>query len=174
MGPLLRQPSGRVAGADCALDDPLDRESDRDCAEHPAIDSGRPTHYARGMPSIRLGTALIFVKDLKRMTDFYHEALGLPVIAAPMAPGWVEFDAGAVRLALHAIPPRIARQIEITNPPRAREETPIKLLFEVDDLGEVRHRLVHYGATMFEPKTSGVCDGLDPEGNVFSLIPRAE
>jgi predicted enzyme related to lactoylglutathione lyase len=126
------------------------------------------------MPSIRLGTALIFVKDLKRMTDFYHEALGLPAIAAPMAPGWVEFDAGAVRLALHAIPPRIARQIEITNPPRAREETPIKLLFEVDDLDEARQRLVHYGATMFEPRTTGVCDGLDPEGNVFSLVPRPQ
>jgi predicted enzyme related to lactoylglutathione lyase len=66
-----------------------------------------------------------------------------------------------------------ARQIEITNPPRAREETPIKLLFEVDDLDEVRQRLVFYGATMFEPRTTGVCDGLDPEGNVFSLVPRA-
>jgi hypothetical protein len=41
----------------------------------------------------------------------------------------------------------------------------------VDDLDEVRRRLVHYGATMFEPRTSGVCDGLDPEGNVFSLVP---
>jgi predicted enzyme related to lactoylglutathione lyase len=124
------------------------------------------------MASIRLGTVLIFAKDMQRLADFYHEALGLPVIAAPMAPGWIEFDAGGVRLALHAISPRIARQIEITNPPRAREETPIKLLFEVDALNEVRRRLVQHGATMFEPKSSGVCDGLDPEGNVFSLVPR--
>jgi predicted enzyme related to lactoylglutathione lyase len=123
------------------------------------------------MPSVRLSTAVVFAKDMQRMAEFYHDALGLPLVAAPMAPGWLEFDAGAVRLALHALPPRTARQIEITHPPRAREETPIKLLFEVDDLDEVRRRLVHYGATMFEPKTSGVCDGLDPEGNVFSLIP---
>jgi catechol 2,3-dioxygenase-like lactoylglutathione lyase family enzyme len=123
------------------------------------------------MPSIRLGTAVLFAKDIQRMADFYHEGLGLPVVAAPMAPGWIEFDAGAVRLALHAIPPRDARKIEITNPPRAREETPIKLLFEVDDMNEVRRRLVSYGATMFEQKSSGVCDGLDPEGNVFSLVP---
>jgi predicted enzyme related to lactoylglutathione lyase len=124
------------------------------------------------MASIRMATVVIFAKDMKRMADFYHEALGLPVIAAPMAPGWIEFDAGGVRLALHAIPPRVARQIEITTPPRAREETPIKLLFEVDDLDEVRRRLVQHGATMFEPKTNGVCDGLDLEGNVFSLVPR--
>jgi catechol 2,3-dioxygenase-like lactoylglutathione lyase family enzyme len=122
------------------------------------------------MPSIRLGAAVVFAKDMPRLAEFYHEALGLPVIAAPMAPGWIEFDAGGVRLALHAIPPRIARQIEITTPPRAREETPIKLMFEVDDLEEVRRRLVRYGATMFEPRSTGVCDGLDPEGNVFSLV----
>jgi len=123
------------------------------------------------MPSIRLGIAVVFAKDMQRMSEFYHEALGLPLVDAPMAPGWLELDAGSVRLALHALAPRVARQIEITNPPRAREESPIKLLFEVEDLDEVRRRLVQYGATMFEPRSTGVCDGLDPEGNVFSLIP---
>jgi predicted enzyme related to lactoylglutathione lyase len=123
------------------------------------------------MASIRLGTAVLFAKDMQRMAEFYHEALGLPLIAAPMAPGWLEFDAGSVRLALHALAPRVARQIEITSPPRAREESPLKLLFEVDDIDAARRRLVQYGATMFEPRSTGVCDGLDPEGNVFSLIP---
>lgn len=123
------------------------------------------------MASIRLATAIVFAKDMQRMVEFYHEALGLPLIDAPMAPGWVELDAGTVRLALHAIPPRVARTIDITNPPRAREESPMKLVFEMDDLDAARRRLVQYGATMFEPRNSGVCDGLDPEGNVFSLIP---
>jgi catechol 2,3-dioxygenase-like lactoylglutathione lyase family enzyme len=122
------------------------------------------------MPSIRLGAAIIFAKDMQRLAEFYHEALGLPVIDAPTAPGWLELDAGGVRLALHAIAPRTARQIEITHPPRAREESPLKLVFEVDDLEAMRRRLVHHGATMFEPKSSGVCDGLDPEGNIFSLV----
>lgn len=123
------------------------------------------------MSNVRLGTAVLFAKDLQRMAEFYQDALGLPEIPGASGPGWVELDAGGVRLALHAIPPRIARKIEITQPPRAREETPFKLLFEVDDLYAVRRRLVQFGATMFEPKNSGVCDGLDPEGNVFSLVP---
>ena len=69
------------------------------------------------MPSIRLGAVILFAKDLQRLAEFYNEALGLPVIDAPTAPGWLELDAGGVRLALHSIPPRLARQIEITHPP---------------------------------------------------------
>jgi predicted enzyme related to lactoylglutathione lyase len=126
------------------------------------------------MSSIRLGTTILFVKDLQRLAEFYHEGLGLPVIDAPMAPGWLEFDAGGVRLALHSLPPRLARQLEITNPPRAREEAPLKLVFEVDDLDAARRRLVQHGATMFEPRSTGVCDGLDPEGNVFSLVEQLD
>lgn len=122
------------------------------------------------MPALRLATAIVLAKDMERMVEFYHVALGLPLIDAPMAPGWIELDAGGVRLALHALPPREARKIEITNPPRAREESPMKLVFEVDDIDSTRRRLVQSGATMFEPKAFGVCDGLDPEGNVFSLL----
>lgn len=125
----------------------------------------------RLMHSLRLCRAIIFAKDMKRMTDFYHDALGLPVVANQ--PGWVEFDAGGVHLALHDIPPRIAKQTIITTPPRAREETPIKLVFEVDDLDAARRHLAARGATMFEPRSWGSCDGLDPEGNVFQLVAAA-
>jgi catechol 2,3-dioxygenase-like lactoylglutathione lyase family enzyme len=125
------------------------------------------------MPSLALSTVMIFAKDLKKMADFYHDALGLPLIPGPLAPGWIEFDAGGVRLALHALAPRAAKQIEITTPPRAREETPLKLVFEVHDLAATRRRLMARGATMFEPRSWGACDGLDPEGNVFQLIEPA-
>ena len=123
----------------------------------------------------RLHLALLFAKDMKKMADFYHDALGLPYLSAPTDPGWIEFDAGGTRLALHAIPPRISRQINITTPPRAREETPIKLVFEVDDVDGMRRHLNARGATMFEARVLGggrgqSCDGLDPEGNVFQLV----
>ena len=59
------------------------------------------------MPSIRLGTAIVFAKDISRLAEFYADGLGLPVIDAPMAPGWIEFDAGGVRLArITASPPK--------------------------------------------------------------------
>jgi len=118
---------------------------------------------------------ILFAKDMKRMTDFYHEALGLPLVSSPADPSWVELDAGGSLLSLHAIPPRKAREINITTPPRAREETPIKLVFAVDDVASLRRRLGTRGGTMFEPRAAGSdplgsCDGLDPEGNVFQIV----
>ena len=109
------------------------------------------------------------------MLEFYQEALGLPLLSDPSDPGWAELDAGGSVLALHTIPPRIARDISITSPPRAREETPFKLVFAVDDVAALRRRLSARGGTMFEPKPGGggapcSCDGLDPEGNVFQIV----
>lgn len=127
------------------------------------------------MPVPKLLRAIVFAKDVKRLADFYHEAFGLPLAAQPTEPGWVELDAGGTRLAVHAVPPRVAREINITWPPRAREETPIKLVFEVEDLDAMRRQLSSRGATMFEPRTGAgfqveACDGLDPEGNVFRIV----
>ena len=103
------------------------------------------------------------------MTAFYRNALGLLFLAAESAEGWAVFDAGGLKLALHAIPPAIAANIEIADPPDARGETPIKLFFKCDDLDTARAHLLSHGAVMFEPKY-GRCDGLDPEGNVFSIV----
>ena len=53
--------------------------------------------------------------------------------------------------------------------PRAREDTPIKLVFAVADVDAERSRLVRQGVKMFPANTWGTCDGLDPEGNVFQI-----
>lgn len=111
---------------------------------------------------------MIFVKDLDRMTRFYRDAIGL----APRTPSddWVELDAGGATLALHAIPAELARGITIADPPVAREETPMKLVFEVADLDAARRHLISHGAVMFDVRPWGACDGLDPEGNVFQIV----
>ena len=83
---------------------------------------------------MRLQLAMIYVKDLPRMAGFYGDTLGLKLIEATRTESWVEFDAGGVVLALHAIPSHIADQIEITSPPLVREETPLKLVFAVTDM----------------------------------------
>ncbi len=120
---------------------------------------------------MRLQRVIVFVKDLPRMTAFYVDGVGLRVVPGSAADGWVELDAGGATLALHAIPAAIAARITIGDPPAAREDTPIKLVFAVDDLDAARARLAAHGAVMSEPRSWPACDGVDPEGNVFQIVP---
>ena len=116
----------------------------------------------------RLNRAMIFVKDLDRMANFYALGFGLKPVEGTRTESWAEFEAGGSRLALHAIPSHIEAAIDIQDPPRAREENAIKLIFEVDDLSSAKARLQSQGATFIE-RPWGAWDGLDPEGNVFQI-----
>ena len=121
---------------------------------------------------MKLRRTILFAKDMDRMTAFYRDGLGLREIPETRQDGWIEFDAGGVLLALHAIPAHIAENIAIATPPEARAEIPIKLVFEAADVMVARAHLISHGAVMFEPRARGGCDGLDPEGNVFQIGPR--
>jgi len=116
--------------------------------------------------------AILFVVDLERMLAFYRDGLDLPVLPGTRQDGWVELDAGGTVLGLHAVPEEVASRIEITNPPAAREESPMKLVFEVDDVEASRTHLLGHGAVMHGTRPWGGCDGLDPEGNVFQIVTR--
>ena len=117
---------------------------------------------------MKMRGAMVYVKDLPRMRTFYSEMLGVKPINETWTETWTEFDAGGVRFSLHAIPADIAREIEITSPPRARGQNPVKLIFEVEDVDAQRGRLEQLGASMVQ-RTWGDWDGIDPEGNVFGI-----
>ena len=119
---------------------------------------------------MKLQTALIFAKDMPRMTAFYRDGLGLAILPERSSEGWVVFDAGGTLLALHAIPADIARTIEITDPPEPRSQTPIKLLFQTPDLDAVCARLQRLGGTLLPQRRPGSRDAADPEGNILQLL----
>jgi catechol-2,3-dioxygenase len=121
---------------------------------------------------MKLQTVLIFAKDLPRMTAFYQDGLGLPNVPERSSEGWVVLDAGGTFIALHAIPPHIARDIAIADPPDPRENTPIKLIFETADLEGDCPRLQRLGAQLLPARRSGSRDVADPEGNIFQLHAR--
>jgi catechol 2,3-dioxygenase-like lactoylglutathione lyase family enzyme len=118
---------------------------------------------------MRLGRAILFVKDFDRLLAFYCNTLGLRVLTRQETPGWVELDAGGTALALHAVPSEIARDIAISSPPRTREESPTKLVFVVPNVESERARPVSLGVPMSDVRSWGACDGVDPEGNVFQI-----
>lgn len=115
---------------------------------------------------MRLLRALIYVSDLERMTAFYRDTLGLKPITETRMDSYVEFDAGAATFALHAIP--IGQRCELSSPPRPRENNPVKLSFEVENLASERKRLESLGVTVLQ-RPWGACDGIDPEGNIFGI-----
>ncbi len=122
---------------------------------------------------MRLNRAIIFVKDLNRMAEFYGQALGLKPVAETRMENWVEFEAGAAKFALHAIPSEIADQIQISSPPQPREQNPVKLSFEVADVAYECQRLESLGVTVVQ-RPWGTYDAIDPEGNVFGIYAAIE
>jgi catechol 2,3-dioxygenase-like lactoylglutathione lyase family enzyme len=76
---------------------------------------------------MRLDGAMLFVKDLDRMTAFYRDVLGLEPIDETRLEDWVEFRGEGVRFSLHRIPSAIATVIRIDSPPRPREQSSARL-----------------------------------------------
>ena len=120
--------------------------------------------------------AVLFVKDVARMRAFYEAVVGLSVTEA--APTWARLGTGAFELVVHGIPPHIDATFESSSPPERREEAAIKLVFPVADIAIARATAALLGGEMNPPDcewqlgSQRVCDGVDPEGNVFQV--RAE
>ena len=72
-------------------------------------------------------------------------------------------------------PKRFAETIDIVTPPEPREDTPIKLVFGVKDIAYARDRAADLGGALkalereWDFEGVKVCDGHDPEGNIFQL-----
>ena len=106
------------------------------------------------------------------MKDFYEQMLGAQPVNTEWIDSWALFDVGGARFALHAIPAEIARNIEISSPPKARETSPVKLIFAVDDVPAERSRLEAMGITLLQrpwQNAAEECEGIDPEGNIFQI-----
>ncbi len=117
---------------------------------------------------MRLDGAILFVKDLDRMTAFYCDVLGLQLVEETRREDWVEFTGGGVGLSLHAISSAIATEIRIESPPRPREESPTKLTFTVLDVDTTLERIEQMGLPLLRRSWGGI-EAVDPEGNVFAV-----
>ena len=94
---------------------------------------------------MHLDGAMLFVKDLDRMTAFYRDILQLQPVEDRRLDNWVEFKGDGARFSLHAIPPAIAASIHIDSPPRPREQGGIKLTFIVRDVHSTLERITAMG-----------------------------
>lgn len=113
--------------------------------------------------------AVIFAKDVAAVARFYEGAVPMTILAEE--DGAVRLENDSIQLVIHALPKAVASQIEISVPPRLREQSAIKPVFAVDSLERVRGIVSALGGGM-NPASSAfawagfrACDGHDPEGN---------
>jgi predicted enzyme related to lactoylglutathione lyase len=117
--------------------------------------------------------AVIYAKDYRALASFYEHVAGMTQREADEE--YVLLEVPSFQLVILQIPERIAAAITIEKPPRKRENTPIKLIFNVSSIANARQTAKGLGGELNgsdkEWKFHGVkrCDGVDPEGNVFQL-----
>jgi predicted enzyme related to lactoylglutathione lyase len=112
---------------------------------------------------------ILYVQDMDAQVSFYCDLLGLTV-REPLDRGdwtgvhWVELETGSCTLALHVGGQR-----------RLGADAP-KIVFRVLDVPAARRQLVQRGVPMGEIRSPApgvqVADGVDPEGNRFSIESR--
>jgi predicted enzyme related to lactoylglutathione lyase len=118
-------------------------------------------------------TAVLFVKDLAKVTAFYRGVLDTPVVYSD------EYHAvlrcGTFALDLHQIPAQVAQGIHIDTPPQRREQAAIKLSFPIASIARARKAAAERGGQLDAGPPAWVidqqkiCMGHDPEGNVFQV-----
>jgi predicted enzyme related to lactoylglutathione lyase len=117
--------------------------------------------------------AVIYVKDLLQTSLFYQHTLNFLIVQ--QEPDFVGLKRGNFELIMVKMPEEIASEIEISSPPVLREDTPIKLIFQVEDLDAARDYANRYGGYInarekeWRFQNFQVCDGYDPEGNILQL-----
>jgi predicted enzyme related to lactoylglutathione lyase len=123
------------------------------------------------MPGSAKAGALIYAKNLERVSTFYQQLLGMKLLTADAQHHVIEsLD---MQLIIHAIPPHIAASFDITTPPLPREEQAIKLFFTIASLAMAADVAASLGGALFGQEYARrgftVRNGFDPEGNIFHV-----
>lgn len=119
--------------------------------------------------NIKLDSIILYVQNISLLKNFYVENFNLKIIEEDAI--WVLMNAGAVNIGLHKIGDQYLKKIEAGH--QCHNNT--KLVFEVDtDIETARNELLSKKVEMralktFENYDFWLCDGTDPEGNVFQL-----
>jgi predicted enzyme related to lactoylglutathione lyase len=117
--------------------------------------------------------AILYAKDFGRLVEFYASVAGIE--PQGVEKGFATFGSGPAQFVIVRIPKRIADTIDIDTPPQPREDAALKLVFAVEDIAHARDRAAELGGAInamereWEFEGAGVCDGHDPEGNIFQL-----
>jgi predicted enzyme related to lactoylglutathione lyase len=118
--------------------------------------------------------AVLFTINVARLATFYEHVIGMERRAAH--DDHVVLEQGVFRLTVHGIPAQYAKGITIATPPAVRESSALKLSFRVTSIVDARETAARFGGCIYEPDrewrdhAKTLCDGWDPDGNVFQVF----
>lgn len=110
---------------------------------------------------LQLRRIVLYTAQMEAMRRFYAEVIGLKPLPGA-EPGWIEYDAGACRIALHAGKPVLGKR-------------PPSIVFFAADVAAARATLVRRGARLGKvtpARDFEMCGGKDPDGNPFGISSR--
>jgi predicted enzyme related to lactoylglutathione lyase len=126
--------------------------------------------------SCKLGITIIYVRDIKKMTEFYTQALGLTIIKEQTSDTFVALAAGGTWIALADVAgPWVSRKLNLLP---AKRETPIasisiELSFGVEDVDATWREWQARGVqTLTAPQDfpfGRAFDAQDPEGHLLNI-----
>ena len=107
---------------------------------------------------------MLFVHDVPKVAMFYRDVLGLQPVGT-ITDQWGELQAGSCTVALH----------HAAQPLSERGHPSAKIVFGVKDVPAGRTLLESRGVKMGKISSFegiDICDGKDPEGNLFQISSR--
>ncbi len=116
------------------------------------------------MIRLEVRRVIVFTTNFAGMCDFYRDVIGLEI--REEEDGWADFDAGPIRLAIHA---------GRGGGSGGDDAGPHKVTFFAADVEAVRAELIARGAKMgklIRFDDTVICDGHDPDGNRFQVSNR--
>lgn len=119
--------------------------------------------------NVKFDTLILYVQNIPLIKKFYTENFNLPVIEEDAS--WLLLNAGSVQIGFHKIGDRYLEKINAGH----QFDNNTKIVFEIDtDIEQARNEFVSKNILMreikiFENYDYWLCDGTDPEGNVFQL-----
>lgn len=112
---------------------------------------------------------ILFVQDTDKLKSFYTDNFNFEVIEE-IKSEWVLLNAGGFELGLHK-----SNQHLVSSEKSSCENSNAKIVLEIDeDIFSIRELLLKKNTALREIKTFEnydywLCDGEDPEGNVFQI-----
>lgn len=123
------------------------------------------------MPGPARAGLFVYAKDPVRLAAFYEALLGMTRVHA--TPELVVLRSPDLQLVVHAMPAHVAAQVDITLPPRRREDAAYKFFHTVPSLAAAQATAASLGGEVLPEQWRGpgfvVRNAVDPEGNIFQL-----